>query len=282
MLAPRDARPLQGNLSAPAVAASPALKLIVCGFSSGERSLLSGVVKLSQRRTPRLELLDGTSVAEADVLLVDARDAQALLWAQQEPELRSKAVLWVDGGPNLSGHTQLRRPVQWSILPMLLARALEHGPTPDLAAQPVPVPVASPDAPPDMAQVLVVDDSLAGRTYLRALLEARGLHVSEADSVAAAHDSVAQTAFACVFMDVLMPGTDGYEGCKQLKARQRGAAPLAVVMLTSRSSPFDRIRGKLAGCDAYITKPVDAHQLDQALTRLLPLRRNAPAHSPPH
>lgn len=279
MLAPREPAPTATQLGGPALAApSPALKLIVCGFSNGERSLLAGVVKLSQRRTPRLELLDGQSVAQADVLMVDARDALALQWAQHEPELRGKAVLWVDGGPNLRGHTQLRRPVQWSILPMLLARALEQGPTPDAPAATVPMPLDVHAASAAARQVLVVDDSLAVRTYLRTLLEARGLQVSEADSVDGAHGALAQSAYACVFMDVLMPGTDGYEGCKQIKARRRGAAAMPVVMLTSKASPFDRIRGKLAGCDAYITKPVDPLQLDLALARLLPLRPGSASH----
>ncbi|HEY8049741.1 MAG TPA: response regulator, partial [Ramlibacter sp.] len=84
----------------------------------------------------------------------------------------------------------------------------------------------------------------------------------------------------CVFMDVLMPGVDGFEACRRIKAR-RGALP--VVMLTSKSSPFDRVRGKIAGCDTYLTKPVDIVQLRDALGRhiaLPPVREPAPGPRP--
>jgi hypothetical protein len=41
-------------------------------------------------------------------------------------------VIWIDGGEAAPGHTVLRRPVQWAMLPMLLARAIEHGPEPTI------------------------------------------------------------------------------------------------------------------------------------------------------
>ena len=69
-----------------------------------------------------------------------------------------------------------------------------------------------------------------------------------------------------MLLDVLMPGIDGFEACRRIKARA-GSPP--VVMLTSKSSPFDRVRGKMAGCDTYLTKPVDAEQLRAVVSRHL-------------
>ena len=46
--------------------------------------------------------------------------------------------------------------------------------------------------------------------------------------------------------------------------------PFAVVMLTSRSSPFDKLRGQLAGCDEYLTKPVDENHLLEVIAKFLP------------
>jgi two-component system cell cycle response regulator len=43
-----------------------------------------------------------------------------------------------------------------------------------------------------------------------------------------------------------------------------------VVMLTSRSSPFDKLRGSLAGCDEYLTKPVDENRLLEVIAKFLP------------
>ena len=73
-------------------------------------------------------------------------------------------------------------------------------------------------------------------------------------------------------MDVLMPGIDGFEACRRIKAKR---AKLPVVMLTSKSSPFDRVRGKMAGCDTYLTKPVDPAQLREVLARHVPLAATA-------
>jgi twitching motility two-component system response regulator PilG len=115
--------------------------------------------------------------------------------------------------------------------------------------------------------MLIVDDSLAVRAHLRSLLEAGGCVVSDADSVQHALFILSRQSFDCVLMDVMMPGIDGYEGCRQVKTILRGNRFTPVVMLTSKASPFDRIRGKMAGCDAYLTKPVDPKQLGDVLAQ---------------
>jgi twitching motility two-component system response regulator PilG len=259
-----------------AEALGPVLKLVVRGFLATERSLLEGVVRLSQRRSPRLELLKGPQIDQADIVMIDAADPEAVAWAQQEPGLGRKAVIWVDGGTAAPGHTLAQRPVQWPILPMLLARALEQGPrrgdSPSRRAAPTTSSSAAPRPAPSGGtpqRLLVVDDSLAVRAYLRSLLEAQGHVVAEADCVPAAIEALSSSLFACVLMDVLMPGVDGYEGCRQIKARLRGANDVPVIMLTSKASPFDRIRGKMAGCDAYLTKPVDPKELHGVIAQFL-------------
>ena len=66
-----------------------------------------------------------------------------------------------------------------------------------------------------------------------------------------------------------MPGMDGYETCRRIKALPHMLKRVKVIMLTSRTSPFDRIRGKMAGCDAYLTKPVQAQTLYTTLNEYL-------------
>jgi twitching motility two-component system response regulator PilG len=264
------------------------------GLAPSERQLLEGLVRVSQRdtrrRTQRLAMLEDTNAQAADVLIIDTRDAAAMLWARQQPWLARKAVIWIDAANIPAGHTLARRPVQWPVLPILLARALEQGPGSAMAQRlsprdPTPfsgeahVPVAAP-APqrPARPHILVVDDSALVRIQLRGLLEQRGFEVMDAESVEAALERLPENRFDCVLMDVLMPGADGYDGCRQIKARFRGSRALPVVMLTSKSSPFDRIRGKMAGCDAYLTKPVDFHELNAVLAQHVP---GAPAATPP-
>jgi two-component system, cell cycle response regulator len=265
---------------------SQTLKLVVKGLKPIERQLLDGLVKVSQRRTPRLEILDGSQANDADVIMIDARDASAMAWARGHSWIESRAVIWIDGTEAPAGHTLLRRPVQWPILPMVLARALESGPgtaaaaAPPLTGQAAQVPASHVARAP---QILVVDDSLAVRAHLRSLLEPRGFAVTDADGVDNALETVVRRAFDCILMDVMMPDTDGYEGCRQIKARLRGVNAVPIVMLTSKGSPFDRIRGKMAGCDAYLTKPVNAEHLAEVLAQQLstmPEHRQTPAVRP--
>lgn len=233
------------------------LKLLVKGFSSMEHKLLQGVVQLSKRRPPRIDLADEAAVESADVIMIDAHDPQAMAWASSQDWLQHKPVIWVDGSAAHSGHTLVKRPIQWPILPVLLYQALEQGSKKQTTS---PVAIAN-------RRILVIDDSLAVRAHLNSLLEPRGFSVAEADSAEAGIQLAATSSYPCILMDVMMPGIDGYEACRRIKASHpKGHAP-AIVMLTSKSSPFDRIRGKMAGCDDYLTKPVDADHLHEVLSR---------------
>jgi two-component system, cell cycle response regulator len=248
---------------------APSLKIFVRGLAKDEQQLLEGLVRVSQRRSPRLSLLDEWDAQSADVVLIDSNNAEAVAWAHRNTWLDARAVIWIDAARVGNGHTMLRRPVQWSILPMLLARALEN--SPGTAAAFASSHAALLETPPSVNEqprpILVVDDSLAVRAHLRSLLQSGGFVVSEADSAQAALEVLSRQSFDCVLMDVMMPGIDGYEGCRQIKSMLRGARALPVVMLTSKASPFDRIRGKMAGCDAYLTKPVDPRQLGEVLAQ---------------
>lgn len=251
----------------------PTLKLFVRGLERDERQLLDGLVHVSLRRSPRLEILDEGDAGSADVLLIGATDHEAVAWTQRQAWLADKAVIWIGAGePTGPAQSVIRRPVQWSILPMLLARALEKRPGGACAISGARTPARASGLLPARASarsVLVVDDSLAIRNHLRSLLEGEGFDVSSVETVESALKVLAHQSFACVLMDVMMPGIDGYEGCRQIKALARGARAIPVVMLTSKTSPFDRIRGKMAGCDAYLTKPVDPQQLSEVLVQQL-------------
>lgn len=237
---------------------SAELRLVVKGFTLSERQLLDALIKLSQRRQPRLNLINGLNESGADIVMIDATDAQAMNWVGANPWLAHKKVIWVDAARDYGGYA-VSRPIQWSSLPMLLVRALEH--VPAKAEGFVGVSRSN--------SVLVVDDSLAVRGQLRALLERRGLVVTDVESAEAAIQMAAKSTYACVLMDVLMPGLNGYEACRLIKANTNGGKKSNVVMLTSRSSPFDRIKGKMAGCDAYLTKPVNPDHLYEVISRFV-------------
>lgn len=244
---------------APAAMQRPAvLNLLVQGFLQSERQLLDAIVQLSKRRQPQINLLSIADGENADVVMIDAADLQAKKWASSQPWLARKVVIWVDA-ESAPGRTVVQRPVQWSALPILLARVLEEVP---VSRKGVSATASGNNS------VLVVDDSIAVRAQLRSLLEPHGLTVTEADSAETAIEAAA-VPYACILMDVLMPGIDGYEACRRIKENTYAGNKPTVVMLTSKTSPFDRIKGKMAGCDAYLTKPVDPDYLYEVISRYI-------------
>lgn len=117
-------------------------------------------------------------------------------------------------------------------------------------------------------RALVVDDSATVREQLKMALDRAGLTADLAEDAERASALLQQRSYDIAFLDVVMPGTDGYELCRRIKQNTytRG---LPVLLLTSRSSPFDRARGALAGCDSYLVKPVTWEAFYQALDRAL-------------
>jgi DNA-binding response OmpR family regulator len=118
------------------------------------------------------------------------------------------------------------------------------------------------------ARVLVVDDSEVALQFIESRLRSFGINVDVAASGEAALVQASQSEYALVFLDVVMTGLDGYQTCKAIKKHKNddGRSPI-VVMLTSRGGTVDKVRGTFAGCDAYLTKPLDSTRLIQVLAK---------------
>ncbi len=106
------------------------------------------------------------------------------------------------------------------------------------------------------ARVLVVDDVLANVRLLEAKLAAEYFDVVTATSGAEALDAVQRLQPDIVLLDVMMPGIDGIEVCRRIKAN-RATQHIPVVMVTALDQPEDRVRGLEAGADDFLTKPVN-------------------------
>lgn len=106
------------------------------------------------------------------------------------------------------------------------------------------------------ARVLVVDDIIANVKLLGARLTAEYFDVLSASSGQQALDICARERVDVVLLDVMMPGMDGFEVCRRLKAAPQ-THHLPVIMVTALDQPSDRIQGLEAGADDFLTKPVD-------------------------
>ena len=118
-------------------------------------------------------------------------------------------------------------------------------------------------------KVLVVDDSLSVRTQMDLCLRLHDLAVDLAVDAEEAVDLIKRGNYDVIFLDVVLPEMDGYRVCKLIKSNETTRS-IPIVMLTGKSSPFNKVRGVMAGCDRYLTKPVDAEQLKTVLHKYIP------------
>src|SRR5258708_25317712 len=107
-----------------------------------------------------------------------------------------------------------------------------------------------------MAVVLVVDDGLANRELVQAYLSGLDCEVRLASDGASALEQIQQEPPDLVLLDVQMPGMDGYEVCRRIKAGPGGRL-LPVVMITALNQTDDRVRALESGADDFLSKPVE-------------------------
>ena len=121
-----------------------------------------------------------------------------------------------------------------------------------------------------MATVLVVDDEPIVREVVVRYLAQEGHDTLEAANGNAAREAIERSKPDLVVLDVMLPGTDGLELCRWIRARSE----LPVIMLTARGEEADRIVGLELGADDYVTKPFSPRELAARVRSVL--RRAAP------
>ena len=108
------------------------------------------------------------------------------------------------------------------------------------------------------APILVVEDSPTQAVALATLLEDAGHEVLIAGTGEAALETLRKSRVQLVLTDIVMPGIDGYELCRQVKKEWEN---IPVILLTSLTDPLAIVRGLESGADHYVTKPYDPVQL---------------------
>lgn len=136
----------------------------------------------------------------------------------------------------------------------------------------VELPTRFMDAPPLAAgskRALVVDDTAMNRQLARILLAKRGWQVDEAHDGAQALDAYARQRYAMVLMDCMMPGMDGYEATRRLRAWEasQGLPRTPVIALTANAADGERERCLAAGADDYLAKPFTAAGFAESIGR---------------
>lgn len=114
---------------------------------------------------------------------------------------------------------------------------------------------------------LVIDDSAAIRKQLELELRDAGITADFADSGEVALEKIKEKQYDLVFLDIIMPGIDGYETCKTMRATAE-YKKTPIIMLSGKTSPLDEVQGVIAGATTYLTKPVKSEMLQETLTRV--------------
>ena len=120
-------------------------------------------------------------------------------------------------------------------------------------------------------RILLIEDDDRIRETTRLVLEDEGYEVDEASSAEQGLVLFGQRSPACVIIDLMLPGINGFECCRAL----RQASDVPIVVLTARTDTHDVVAGLEAGADDYMTKPFHAKELTARLRSLM--RRAATA-----
>ena len=119
-----------------------------------------------------------------------------------------------------------------------------------------------------MAKILLVEDNELNRDMLSRRLARRGYTVVVAEDGEQGLDLVRSERPDLVLMDMSLPGIDGWEATRRLRA-DPDIAGVRVIALTAHAMAGDRERALRAGCDGYLAKPVDVRNLDAEVSRYL-------------
>ena len=103
-------------------------------------------------------------------------------------------------------------------------------------------------------RILIVEDSATQRLELKNILEKNGYLIAEAKSAEDALDYLSSNIPSVVISDIIMPGMDGYNLCRTIKADKR-LRDMPVILLTTLSDPDDVLEGLDCGADSFMTKP---------------------------
>jgi len=262
------------------------------GFEAMDLERLKKIFELVPQGGRGYVLAHPANGARTDVLLVNYDNPSAL---------REKDIL-LGGTPGIPvvavSRGSLNEAPAYHLRGMLIAArvlgVLDKIPLPESpAAPPVSSPPAAADSPPATEPVLespkpppavvapsaelaagfralVVDDSVSIQKSLEMNLSTleQITTIDFADDGETALEKARAIRYDLIFLDVMMPGIDGYETCSQLrKMPQYKKTP--IIMVSGKSSPLDEVKGVIAGCTTYLTKPVQQEAFQKLSRRVL-------------
>ncbi len=245
------------------------VKVCAMGLTSSEENVLKSIANMTKGRPHGgYAVIAGTDVADSDIVIVNADDIDATIrWSILAEMPRPPAtVLYTREPPADPNQPYLLRPIGPS---KLLAKldSIAEGLRESAQVWKKPTLLqegAIPTATTTARRALVIDDSPTVCRQLELELRNFNIQADLAETGERGLELLEQKPYDLVFLDVVLPGVGGYQICKDIRKNPR-TKQIPVIMLTSKSSSFDRVRGTLVGCDTYLTKPVDYKAFREAV-----------------
>lgn len=267
--------------SPPADAQRPVYRVAAFGLATRLRKLLEIVLRHARHNRYHYAVATDPAAGAFDIAIVD-------MTADGGPEIASTLQRALRGRPviKVGRRSDPQRPRDDLLHSVFVADLLGalNGFVETQLRQPPAVAASRPGWPGPIIEngvtrrprALVVDDSPTVRRQLAVALGQMGIDSEAVDNAREALDVLRLRRYELCFVDVIMPGIDGFRLTREIK-RDPVTRPTSVVILTSRSSPLDLARGALAGCNCYLVKPVSMQSLRETVARQLrrPARRGS-------
>jgi PAS domain S-box-containing protein len=230
------------------------------GMTTAIHNQGEGTLEMALDQQPALIILD--------ILLPNQSGWETLQQLKEHPQTKNIPVLMVSvvdersQGLTLGASEYLVKPISRNQLHATLSRLGYQVNAPD------PSPVVVPDLRPISPLILLAEDNQANIDTFSDYLESRGYQMLLANNGQAAVDIVKSQKPDLILMDIQMPGMDGLEAMRQIRAIPE-SSNVPIIALTALAMPGDHEQCLSAGANAYLSKPVKLKQLAEAIQQLL-------------
>ena len=258
-------------------------KVAFFGLARNEQTTLASIFKLAASRNRKYAL--AAEKEKADILLVDADDPKAVeAWKSFSVHNTKIPAVKVTKAVGESAEPIIRRPLTLKrvleTLDKVTIEVLKYVPElvvggegemdADTAKALDEARQSAQQAAKTGIKALVIDDSSAVRKSMDIQLSLMGMQIDFAESGEEALEQTQKTTdYDIIFLDIMMPGIDGYKVCKHLRSTKE-FKQTPIIMLTGKGSRFDKLKGTMAGASLYLTKPVEQEQLHEVIKKFLP------------
>lgn len=246
-------------------------RIALVAFTPITTSLFKTTLAMMDKRGHPMSLHEGDD--PPDLYLIDTDNEDACeSWRSTHTILKAPILLIGRKNYDFEDSIHLGKPLKWDILLQAILESFIKRPpkaTPRWLTgyKESTLPFVNPLQGLLRPRALVVDDSSTIRHYLGLKLSNFGFDIDQAETAEEAFLILKEKSYICIFMDVMMPGMNGYDACKLLRKEMLITVP--IVMVTSRDSPFDKMRGQIAGATDYLVKPIDDTSFNMTMRRVL-------------